>query len=234
MSFCGGNDESDNSDETITNKNQESNSDIEDTKNEHKNVSDNQNENSTSDNIEEENEEDKEEDEEIDLSFIKEEKEEIDKNKEDTNKEDMSNEIVEKGDKVAVHYKGTLENGEVFDSSYERDQPLEFTAGAGQMIKGFDKAILGMKIGEKKTITIPPEEAYGFHDENRIHTIPLSDFGTVPNDKKEGDYLPVRTATGGRIEALILKLTDKEIVLDTNHRLAGETLTFDIELVDIK
>ncbi len=168
---------------------------------------------------------------ELDFSFIK---EEMEDEKTKGEKKDMENRTVKNGDKIAVHYRGTLENGEQFDSSYDRGQTLDFTVGAGQMIAGFDKGVVGMKIGEKKTVTIPPQEAYGLRDEKNQVTIPLETFGQLPKNVKVGDFIPVQSASGGFVEAKIKALTDTEVTLDLNHKLAGETLIFEIELVNIK
>lgn len=86
--------------------------------------------------------------------------------------------MVEKGNKVSVNYTGTLEDGTKFDSSYDRGQALEFTAGAGQMIPGFDAGIMGMKVGDKKTLTLSPEEAYGKYDETKKQVVPRADLAS--------------------------------------------------------
>ncbi len=224
LSFCGDNVDENNDTDNVDSKEENTDDSIDNSTNE---TSDTDNENTTNNDEEIINEED----EDIDLSFLKEEKEELEREKK--GEEGMDDKVVDKGDKVSVHYKGTLENGDVFDSSYDRNQPIEFVAGGGQMIKGFDDGVIGMEIGEKKKLTIPPEEAYGSYQEDKVVTVPLSDFGQIPEKFGVGDYIPIQTAMG-RAEALIKELNDKEIVLDTNHRLAGKTLTFEVEVVDIK
>jgi peptidylprolyl isomerase len=136
-----------------------------------------------------------------------------------------------KGDVVKVHYKGTLNSGEQFDSSEGRD-PLKFTVGAGQMIAGFDAAIPGMVVGEKKTIVIAPEDAYGQKKEDAIIEFPKSN---IPADMKlePGMKLQLRNEAGHPVPVVVTEVKDDVIILDANHELAGEELIFDIELVEI-
>ena len=135
------------------------------------------------------------------------------------------------GDKVHVHYTGKLANGEEFDSSVKRE-PLEFTVGAGQMIKGFDAALPGMIVGDKKTITIPAEEAYGDRSEDAIIDFPKEN---VPPDMKlePGMSLTLTNQDGQPVPVLVVEVKDDVVVLDANHFLAGQELVFDIELVEI-
>lgn len=136
-----------------------------------------------------------------------------------------------KGDLVKVHYKGKLNSGEQFDSSEGRE-PLEFTVGAGQMIAGFDAAIPGMSIGEKKTITIAPEHAYGEKNEEAIIEFPKSN---IPADMKlePGMKLQLRNEAGHPVPVIVTEVKDDIVILDANHHLAGKELIFDIELVEI-
>ncbi len=136
-----------------------------------------------------------------------------------------------KGDKVKVHYTGKLTSGDQFDSSAGRD-PLEFTVGAGQMIQGFDAAIPGMNIGDKKTITISPEEAYGEKKEEAIIEFPKAN---IPADMKlePGMKLQLRNEAGQPFPVVVADIKDEVVVLDANHELAGKELIFDIELVEI-
>ncbi len=136
-----------------------------------------------------------------------------------------------KGDVVKVHYKGTLHSGEQFDSSEGRE-PLEFTVGAGQMIAGFDAAIPGMIVGEKKTIIIAPEHAYGEKNEDAIIEFPKSN---IPADMKlePGMKLQLRNEAGHPVPVVVTEVKDDVIILDANHELAGKELIFDIELVEI-
>lgn len=136
-----------------------------------------------------------------------------------------------KGDSVKVHYTGKLVNGEKFDSSEGRE-PLEFTVGAGQMIKGFDAAIPGMNIGDKKTINIPAAEAYGEKDPDAIIQFPKEN---IPEDMKlePGMQLELSNQQGQPVPVVVVEVKDDVIVLDANHFLAGQELVFDIELVEI-
>lgn len=136
------------------------------------------------------------------------------------------------GDTVQVHYTGKLADGTVFDSSVGKE-PLEFTLGTGFVIPGFDKAVLGMKIGEKKTVTIPASEAYGPRYEEAI--IEVSRDG-LPGEwvPKVGDQLPMESSDGRRATGTIIEVSDTTVTVDLNDRLAGKDLTFDIELVKIE
>lgn len=135
------------------------------------------------------------------------------------------------GDYVKVHYTGKLTSGEQFDSSVGRE-PLAFTVGAGQMIKGFDSAIPGMEPGEKKTITIAPEDAYGPVNEEAIIEFAKSNIpDSIPIEV--GMQLQLQTPTGQPVPVVVKEIKDDVVILDANHRLAGEELIFDIELVEI-
>jgi peptidylprolyl isomerase len=138
---------------------------------------------------------------------------------------------VKNGDLVKVHYTGKLLNGEQFDSSAGRE-PLEFTVGAGQMIAGFDAAMPGMTVGEKKTINIAPEDAYGPRSEEAIIQFPKEN---VPADMvlEPGMPLTLSDQAGNPVPVIVVEVKDDIIVLDANHFLAGQELIFDIELVDI-
>ncbi len=134
------------------------------------------------------------------------------------------------GDTVHVHYTGTLEDGTEFDSSRGRE-PLTFTLGSGQVVPGFDAAVMGMAVGEQKTVTIPSAQAYGGSRPDMVMRVPRSQ---MPPDLKPnvGDQLQV--GGGGRTFVVVVReLTDSEIVLDANHPLAGKDLTFALELVKI-
>jgi peptidylprolyl isomerase len=138
---------------------------------------------------------------------------------------------VKAGDLVKVHYTGKLTSGDQFDSSVGRE-PLEFTVGAGQMIKGFDAAMPGMTIGEKKTINIPAAYAYGERSEEAIIEFPKEN---VPADMKlePGMTLTLSNQMGQPVPVVVVELKENVIVLDANHFLAGKELIFDIELVSI-
>ncbi len=138
---------------------------------------------------------------------------------------------VEKGHFVKVHYTGRLENGEIFDSSEGRG-PLEFQVGSGQVISGFENQIVGMSINEKKSFTLTPEEAYGHRDDRLEQTFSRSEL--PPNfEPSVGEILALQTPDGGRIPATVVNITEEEITIDLNHPLAGHTLNFDVEVIDI-
>jgi peptidylprolyl isomerase len=132
---------------------------------------------------------------------------------------------------ISVDYTGTLENGEVFDSSKGR-QPLEFHMGAGQMIPGFEAAVKDMAQGEKKTFTLSPEEAYGERDETQTQDV---DRKQVPPefDPQVGMTVGLTGPAGQQVPAQITEVTDEKITLDLNHPLAGQSLTFEVEVVGI-
>jgi peptidylprolyl isomerase len=138
---------------------------------------------------------------------------------------------VKSGDTVRVHYHGKLDDGSTFDSSEGRD-PLEFTVGSGQVIKGFDEAMLDMKPGEKKTVNIPVEQAYGQRNDDMMMEYPKSEF---PADMKPevGMELHMSDNMGNVFPVVIEAVNDETVILDANHPLAGKDLTFDLELVSI-
>lgn len=138
---------------------------------------------------------------------------------------------IKQGDKVKVEYTGTFESGEVFDSSKGRD-PLEFEVGARQVIPGFDQAVVGMKKGEEKEVSIKPKDAYGEPRPELKQDIPRS---SLPQDQepKEGMGLML-SSPQGKIPAKIINVTEEKVTIDMNHPLAGRTLNFKIKVVDIK
>jgi peptidylprolyl isomerase len=135
------------------------------------------------------------------------------------------------GNTVQVNYTGKLADGSVFDSSVGGN-PLEFTLGKDQVIPGFEKAIMGMKIGEKKTVTIPANEAYGPSRADFIFEVPREKLNLV-TDPQIGQQLKSTQNDGSIITAIITKITDTTVTVDANHRLAGKDLTFDLELLKI-
>ena len=138
---------------------------------------------------------------------------------------------VKSGDVVRVHYTGTLEDGSQFDSSVGR-APLEFTVGAGQMIAGFDAGVVGMAVGEKKTILIDPDHGYGQKDPNAIVEFPRSN---VPEDMQIeiGMKLNLQNQYGQPVPVVVTELREDVIIMDANHFLAGQDLVFEVELVEI-
>merc|ERR1712100_756386 len=138
-----------------------------------------------------------------------------------------------KGDRVEIHYVGTLESdGSQFDSSRDRGQPLGFTVGQGQMIKGFDDGVLGMKIGEQKTLALPPALAYGDVSPENILKVPKKDVVDAVGEAE--CVVGAKLMVGPGVPATITEITDDEIALDANHPLAGQTLKFEVELMEIQ
>ena len=138
---------------------------------------------------------------------------------------------VENGHYVSVAYTGKLANGDVFDSSEGR-QPLEVHMGAGQMIKGFESQLMGMAVNEKKVFTLSSEDAYGERSDELMQAVPRSE---VPPDMdlQIGMIVGMMTPDGHKVPARIVQLDDKQLTIDLNHPLAGESLTFEIEVVGI-
>ena len=136
-----------------------------------------------------------------------------------------------RGDKVQVNYKGYLEDGTIFDSSEGKD-PLDVTLGSGAVIPGFDAALTGMEVGDKKTVIIPMAQAYGNRNAEMVIQIPKSQ---IPPDLKPeiGDKLQVGGPSGELIAVVVVDIDDEFIVLGANPPLAGKDLTFDLELVAI-
>lgn len=136
-----------------------------------------------------------------------------------------------KGDGVKIHYTGTLADGTVFDSSASRD-PLDFTLGSGQVIPGFEEAVLGMAIGDKKTVTIPSQKAYGEKNEDMVIEVPKNQ---VPPDldPEVGQKLQMGGPNGELIVVTVVEVNDEVVTLDANPPLAGKDLTFELELVAI-
>ncbi|MFN4085185.1 MAG: peptidylprolyl isomerase [Spirosomataceae bacterium] len=139
--------------------------------------------------------------------------------------------MVKAGDTVRVHYRGTLTDGTLFDSSEGRD-PLEFQAGSGMVIKGFDDGVMGMQIGEKKTIHIPVDEAYGEANPDMVFPFNRSE---IPADipLQVGETLHMHNGQQ-TVPVIIREVTETTVLLDANHPLAGQALNFDLELIEIQ
>jgi len=135
------------------------------------------------------------------------------------------------GNKVKIHYTGTLENGSQFDSSEGRE-PLAFELGSGQVIPGFDKAVEGMTVGESKSVSIAPEDAYGPRNEQAIQEVPKSALpeNLVP---VEGMTLQAQNQNQQPVQLTVTEVGEETITVDANHPLAGKTLNFEISLVEI-
>ncbi len=137
----------------------------------------------------------------------------------------------QQGNTVRIHYTGTLDDGDVFDSSRERD-PLEFTLGSGQVIAGFDAGVLGMEPGDTKTISIPPEEAYGESHPDLIDEVGRDRF-PEGLDIKPGMQFQATRQDGQNAAIMVTAVSEDSVTIDANHPLAGETLIFELELVEI-
>lgn len=139
---------------------------------------------------------------------------------------------VKKDNTVKVHYTGKLDDGEIFDSTVERGEPIKFTIGQGQIIPGFEEGVINMKVNEKKTINIPKEEAYGEIRKELVQEVPKSQL--PENVKPEiGMGLTSQTQDGQKINLVVKDVKEDTIVVDGNHPLAGKNLIFDLEVVEI-
>lgn len=135
------------------------------------------------------------------------------------------------GDTLRIHYTGRLEDGTVFDSSEDRE-PLEYTAGSGEIIPGLDRGVIGMAVGDTRQVTVPPEDAYGPRDEGRVQAVPRTAIPDhIPTDP--GTRLSAQMQDGQTVQLVVTNRTDSHVELDANHPLAGKVLTFDVELVEI-
>lgn len=135
-----------------------------------------------------------------------------------------------KGDTVHIHYKGTLDDGSVFDSSEGHD-PISFTIGSGDVIAGFENAVEGMSLGEKKTSRMEPSDAYGDRREELVFSVPRDQL--PEGDVEVGDMLQVGFPDGSSSAVTVAEVGDDTVQLDANHPLAGKPLTFELELVSI-
>ena len=136
------------------------------------------------------------------------------------------------GKTLKVHYKGTFNDGSQFDSSYDRGEPLEFVCGAGMMISGFDKAVADMEAGEKKSIHLMPEEAYGMPDPRAIFTVDFTDLEGA-EELEVGETVVLSNEYGQPFQVKVMAKTEANITFDANHEMAGKELNFDIELVEV-
>ncbi|MBT3323567.1 peptidylprolyl isomerase [archaeon] len=139
---------------------------------------------------------------------------------------------VKQGDKIKVEYEGKLENGEVFDSTEKHGHPLEFEVGSGQLIKGFDDAVVGMEKDDEKEITLKAEEAYGQPNPEMMRKVPRDQLPPEP-EPKVGMMLAMALPNGQQLPAKITEVNDSEVTIDLNHPLAGKTLIFKIKIIEI-
>ena len=136
------------------------------------------------------------------------------------------------GKKVKAHYIGTLDDGTKFDSSFDRDEPIEFICCAGQMIPGFDAAVKEMAVGETKKIRIPTGEAYGDYNPNLVQRVPVTEIAGV-EDMPVGETIFLSGPGGQPLPVLVIEKNDEYAVFDMNHELAGKDLSFEITLVEV-
>jgi len=137
------------------------------------------------------------------------------------------------GNNVKLHYVGTLSNGQVFDNSRSRGDTMSVLVGEGRVLPGFEKALLGMEVGQTKSISLPVEEAYGHPNPQAVQTMPRSSF---PEDYvfEEGAHVQGTNGNGQPVLAKIMSFTGDEVTLDLNHPLAGKDINFEIEIVEIE
>ena len=144
----------------------------------------------------------------------------------------MSSEVGN-GSLVKLHYVGTHDDGTEFDSSRTRGEPMSVVVGAGQLIEGFNDALVGMTTGETKTFTLAPEEAYGDVNPDAVTTMSRSQF---PDDFtiNEGDQIPLTSPGGQNVLGTVKEFTDEDVLIDLNHPMAGKNLTFEVEVLSIE
>jgi FKBP-type peptidyl-prolyl cis-trans isomerase 2 len=140
--------------------------------------------------------------------------------------------LATRGDTVKVRYRGKLHDGSVFDDTSDRE-PLQFTIGEGEVIPGFEEAVVGMKPGESKTAELPVETAFGPYRDDMVVVVPKSRFTHLDPDPTVGQRVPVPQPEGPPVELIVTEVTESAVTVDANHPLAGEALTIDIQLVDI-
>jgi FKBP-type peptidyl-prolyl cis-trans isomerase 2 len=139
--------------------------------------------------------------------------------------------VVKKGNTIRVEYVGSFELGEIFDSSEKHGEALEFVAGEGQVVSGFDAAVIGMSVGEEKTVTLKPAEAYGEAHQGAVQKMPKDRF---PAEAEVGMMIGIPLPNGQQIPAVISEIDDEDVTIDMNHPMAGKTLVFKIKIVSIK
>ena len=139
---------------------------------------------------------------------------------------------VQKGDRVRIKYEGFLDDGRIFDSTENHGFPMKLTVGTGIFLEGFENALLGMKVGQEKSIRLPPPEAYGIHIPSLIEVVPRE---SIPAKKtlEIGTLLILNSGDGNEIPAKVIDIKDEKVTLDFNHPLAGITLNYRISLLEI-
>ncbi len=139
--------------------------------------------------------------------------------------------MIKNGSKVKAHYTGKLTNEQIFDSSLmEGREPLEFVIGQGQLIQGFESGIMGLNVGDKKTIEVNPDEAYGQYRSDMVMTVPISN---TPQGVQEGQTLQANI-NGEMVSFMVKEVNENEVIVDANHPLAGQKLIFEIEILEVE
>ena len=136
------------------------------------------------------------------------------------------------GDTVRVHYRGKLQDGSIFDETFDHE-PLRFTIGEGEVISGFEEAVVGMTPGDSKTTALPVEKAFGRYLEERVVEVPKNKFAGWDPEPTVGEPVPIPQPDGSPIDAIITEVTESKVTVDFNHPFAGQDLTIDIKLLDI-
>ena len=136
------------------------------------------------------------------------------------------------GDTVRVHYRGKLQDGSVFDETFDHE-PLRFTIGGGQLIPGFEEAVVGMTPGDSKTTALPVEKAFGPYLEERVVEVPKNQFARWDPQPIVGEHVPIPQPDGSPIDVIVTEVTGSQVTVDFNHPLAGQDLTIDIKFLDI-
>jgi peptidylprolyl isomerase len=136
------------------------------------------------------------------------------------------------GDTVRVHYRGKLQDGSVFDDTFDRE-PLRFTIGRGQLIPGFEEAVVGMKPGDSKTTELPVEKAFGPYLEERVVEVPKNKFARWNLEPTVGERVPIPQPDGSPMDVIVTGVTESKVTVDFNHPFAGQDLTIDIKLLEI-
>jgi peptidylprolyl isomerase len=136
------------------------------------------------------------------------------------------------GDTVRVHYRGKLQDGSVFDETFDHE-PLRFTIGGGQLIPGFEEAVVGMEPGDSKTAELPVEKAFGPYLEERVVEVPKNKFARWDLQPLVGERVPILQPDGSSIDVIVTEVTESKVTVDFNHPFAGQDLTIDIKLLEI-
>jgi peptidylprolyl isomerase len=136
------------------------------------------------------------------------------------------------GDTVRVHYRGKLQDGSVFDETFDHE-PLRFTIGGGQLIPGFEEAVVGMKPGDSKTAELPVEKAFGPYLEERVVEVSKNKFARWDPQPLVGERVPILQPDGSPIDVIVTEVTESKVTVDFNHPFAGQDLTIDIKLLEI-